>query len=341
MSVVAVTRVRESVKKAVAEAMELASWKDAVPAGASVAIKPNLCWDLPLPGAQTSPWVFEAVVDVIKDRVSDIVVIEANQITVNADKALLRTGIGKVVERHGLPFVNMSKGTFRKVTLQDAFIINETELPEILFDRVLITVPVLKTHGTTIITGALKNQWGCLKELRHNFHLVVDEAIADLNDYLRPAFAIMDGTVGMEGNGPKTGIPKVADLVLASSDLVALDTIAATVMGFSPAKIPHLSLSEKRGLGTADRNKIEIRGIDISGMNLGFKPPRQNFMVKMEFALRHSRLKRLAFETPFLGFLGYGARIWNGLWYAMVGKKYRAKIMNETRYGAQWKGIFE
>ena len=76
----------------------------------------------------------------------------------------------------------------------------------------------------TVITGALKNQWGCLSKMRHEYHLVLDDALADINSVCRPRFAIMDGTIGLEGNGPKSGFPKVADRVLASADPVALDT---------------------------------------------------------------------------------------------------------------------
>ena len=342
-TVAIVSTAERDVRAAVAEAMELARWRDFVPQGAKVALKPNLCWDLALPGAQTSPWVFEGVVEVLFERTDDIVVVEADQVTVDGDKALERTGVGAVVRLHELPFVNMSKkGEFYRSKLPDAFVLEDIELPKVLEDRILITLPVLKTHGTTYITGALKNQWGCLRKLRHNFHLVVDEAIADLNTHLRPAFAVMDGTVGMEGSGPKTGSPKVADLVLASSDLVALDTVAARVMGFEPSRASHISLAARRGLGTSRAEEILLAG-DAFGEEgipeggLRFRPPSQNFMVKMEFWLRHSFLRKVAFETQFLSLLAFAAKMWNWLWYQTTGKKERRRILQETRYGAQWR----
>jgi uncharacterized protein (DUF362 family) len=282
-----------------------------------------------------------AVIDVLKERTDDIVVVEADQVTVNGDTALERTGVGAVVREAGLPFVNMSKGGFYRSRLDDAFVLEDIELPAVLEDRILVTVPVLKTHGTTIVTGALKNQWGCLKKLRHNFHLVVDQAIADLNTHLRPALAIMDGTVGMEGSGPKTGLPKVADVVLASRDLVALDTVAARVMGFDPADASHIALAAKRGLGTARADEIVLAGDafeeGIPEGGLGFTPPSQNFMVKMEFAMRHSILRKLAFETPVLNLLAWAAKFWNWLWWRRVGVAARQRIIDETRYGAQWR----
>lgn len=338
---VAITHVGADVRSAVREAMELASWRDHIPAGSRVALKPNLCWDLPLPGAQTSPWVFEAVVEVLKEHVADIVVVEAGQITVDGDKALERTGVGRIVRKHGLPFVNMSHGGFFTTELENGYVLHKVDVPEVLRDRVLVTLPVLKTHGTTTITGALKNQWGCLKKLRHNYHLVVDEAIADLNDLLHPAFAIMDGTVGMEGSGPKTGMPKVADLVLASADLVALDAVAATVMGFDAARIPHIQLAGQRGLGEADVRRVQVRGVDLATLDFRFEPPVQNFMVKMEFLLRRSKVKRFFFDTPVLSLLAWAAKFWNWLWYRRVGVPARNRIIADTRYGPQWQGVSE
>lgn len=337
MSIVSVVKVEKDVLASVKEAMELLEWKKYIPEGSKVVLKPNLCWDLPLPGAQTSPWVFEGVILTVKDWVSEIIVVESNQITVNADKALRRTGIERICKKYGLQFLNLSKGQFRRLKLENGFVLKEVDLPEVLFDYLLITIPVLKTHGTTVITGALKNQWGCLKELRHNYHLVVDEAIADLNSLIKPRFCVMDGTIGMEGSGPKTGVPRVSDLVLASSDPVALDTVASRIMGFDPEQISHIRLSAEKGIGTNDFGEIQVKGTEVLGLNLRFKKPEQNFMVKMEFFLRNSRFKKVAFESPLLGFLGFGAKIWNSIWYLFVGRRFRRNVLKNSWYGAQWK----
>jgi uncharacterized protein (DUF362 family) len=327
---------------AVRSAMERAEWEKYVPTDSPVALKPNLCWDLPLPGAQTSPWVFDAVISILKERTRDIVVVESDQITVNVLKALQRTGLGAVVEKHGLRFINMTRDvTYVRKAIPDPFVLPEIEVPDVLTDRLLITIPVLKTHGTTRITGALKNQWGCLRELRHNYHLVVDDAIADLNDALRPVFAVMDGTVGMEGSGPKTGLPKVADLILASSDLVALDTIASLVMGIDPSTVGHIQRSADRGLGVSDLERIDVVGAKIEECIMNFKPPKQNFMVRFEFFLRRSRFRRLAFETSVLNLLAFAARVWNHAWWQLVGRRERKRIIEDTFYGKQWKGTWK
>ena len=331
----AVRRISSTVLEAVSDAMERAEWRRHVPAGSRVALKPNLCWDLPLPGVQTSPWVLAAVLEVMLPHVADIVVVEAGQITVDADRALVRCGLGRVLEHYGVPFVNMSRGAFVTARLDDGFVLHEVELPAVLGDRVLVTLPVLKTHATTAISGALKNQWGCLRELRHNHHLVVDEAIADVNRLVRPSFAVMDATVGLEGNGPKTGRPRIADLVLASADPVALDSIAARIMGFDPRHIPHLVAAERAGLGRIDIEGSALLGDDVTGQDLGFRPARPGLIQRTEFALRRSRLRRLAFETRILDVLALAARAYNLCWYVAVGIRERRRVLARSRHG-QW-----
>lgn len=337
---VAIAKVRESVHAAVRQAMELAEWTRAIPAGSRIALKPNLCWDLPLPGAQTSPWVLDAVIEVLKPHVADIVAVEAGQVTVDADRALSRCGLDRVLRAHDVPFVNMSHGRFDRIHSPSAAVLHSIELPEVLSGRLLVTLPVLKTHSTTTVTGALKNQWGCLRELRHNHHLVVDQAICDINEIVRPVFAVMDGTVGLEGNGPKTGRPKVADLVLASADLVALDSTAARVMGFDPAAIAHLALAAERGLGRLD-DAHDRRGDDLESVALAFRPPSKGLIQRTEFALRRSPLRRMAFETRALSLLAFAAKTYNALWYRSVGEAARRRILRDTRYGAQWLGADE
>jgi uncharacterized protein (DUF362 family) len=335
---VSIIKVRQSVPEAVREAMELADWKSFIPRGAKVALKPNLGFDFFLPGTVTGPWVVEGVIQTLKGYVDQIYLVESGQILVNVERALQQTGMADLCKRYDVPWVNMSKGPFKRLKLPDGLILKEVEAPEILQRTTLITIPVMKTHGRTVITGALKNQWGCLRELRHNYHLVLDEALADVNALFKPAFAVMDGTVGLEGDGPKSGRPKVADRVLASGDAVALDAVAAKVMGFDPLDIRHIQLCAGRGLGIGNPNQIEMVGEDASGLNLGFQRGRNNFVAVVEIALRRSFLRGLVFHTPLLSFLALAAILWYYIWYYLIaGRRYRDLILGHPFYGAQWR----
>lgn len=273
----------------------------------------------------------------LKGYVSQIYLVESGQILVNVERAFQQTGMADLCRRYGVPWVNMSKGPFKKLRVPNGLILKEVEAPEILQRTTLITIPVMKTHGRTVITGALKNQWGCLRELRHNYHLVLDRALADVNVLFKPAFAVMDGTVGLEGNGPKSGRPKVANRVLASGDAVALDTIAAKIMGFDPRDIGHIQLCAERGLGVGDPDQIEVVGEDASELNLGFRPGKNNAVAVVEIALRRSFLRDFVFHTPLLSLLALGAILWYYIWYYLGdGRHYRDLILNHPFYGAQW-----
>lgn len=335
---VSIVKVRQSVIEAVLEAMELADWKSFVPKGAAAALKPNLGFDFFLPGTVTGPWVVEGILQAIKGHVGQIYLVESGQILVNVEKAFRQTGMADLCRRYDVSWVNMSKGPFKRLKVPDGLVLREVEVPEILLKTTLITVPVMKTHGRTVITGALKNQWGCLRELRHNYHLVLDEALVDVNTLFKPAFAVMDGTVGLEGNGPKSGRPKVADRVLASGDAVALDAIAAKVMGFAPQDIGHIQLCARRGLGVGDPDQIEVVGENVSDLDLGFQRGRNNFVAVVEIVLRRSFLRGLVFHTPLLSFLASGAILWYYVWYYLIaGRRYRDLILSHPFYGTQWR----
>jgi len=197
-------------------------------------------------------------------------------------------------------------------------------------------MPVMKTHNKTVITGAIKNQWGCLQSLRHNFHLVLSEALVDVNAIVKPRFAVMDATIGLEENGPKSGRPKEVGLVLASGDCVAIDTVAAQVMGFDPLHIPHLQLCSQQGLGTADPACIEIIGERIAEVMKPFIPAKHNAVSWLEITLRRSTIKWLIFETPLLKLFCWGARRYYDIWDLLVGRKLRTAILKSSPYAAQW-----
>jgi len=209
-------------------------------------------------------------------------------------------------------------------------------IPEILTRAELITIPLMKTHNKTVITGAIKNQWGCLQTLRHNFHLVLAEALVDVNAIVRPRFAVMDATIGLEGNGPKSGKPKEAGLVLASGDFVALDAIAAQIMGFDPLHINHIQLCSQHGLGSGDPSKIQVVGERVENVITPFLPAKHNAVSWLELMLRRSAIKWLVFDTPIFHLFCWGTRRYYNIWEVLKGRKLRAEILKHSLYAAQW-----
>lgn len=336
-SIVAMEAVGNDVRGAVRRALEAAEWKRAIPAGAPIALKVNLGWDLFIPGSITSPMVAEAVILELREHAGPITMVEADQVLEDIETAYVRSGMAEVCRRTGVAWVNMSRQEAEVVRRPDNAVLRQIAVPRILREALLVTVPVMKTHAKTRITGALKNQWGCLPKMRHEYHLVLDDALADLNVVMRPALAIMDATVGLEGNGPKSGRPRIADRILCSTDPVALDTVQALVMGIDPGTVRHLETCAARGLGTRDPSRIEVRGLPAERDGAGFLPARHNAVSLVETLLRQSALKKLFFDTPIFGACLAGAKLYYRTWTAMQAERHWEAVRRHPLYGPQWR----
>jgi uncharacterized protein (DUF362 family) len=84
-------------------------------------------------------------------------------------------------------------------------------------------------------------------------------------------FAVMDGTTAGNGAGPRLMQPVAKNILLASADQVAIDAVAAKLMGFDPLTIPYIRMAHEQGLGVGDMGEIELAGDDVAGENWGFK----------------------------------------------------------------------
>ena len=205
--------------------------------------------------------------------------------------------------------------------------------------------PTTKTHGHTTTTGAIKNAFGgLLKEVRHYAHEYIHDVMVDLmymQRELHPnVFAVMDGTVMGDGAGPRTMVPRVGNMILASADQVAIDAIAARIMGFDPLSIPYLRMCQERGLGVADPRKIEIVGdTDLASTTMGFKTSR-SLVIWGDQLIRRGPLrplKRLLLHSPLVVWAPFASNVYHDLlWYPTVG---RARI--RAFAGTPWGRLFE
>jgi len=341
VSVVSVTVIRESVEEAVREALDLVSWRSYLEKDRPTSLKVNLGWDLFIPGSITSPWVIRAIIHTIREWVGPIFLVESDQVLERIEIAFRKSKLPELCAEENVTWVNMSRHPMVRVAVDRGAVFRELELPKILTETQLVTVPVMKTHAKSVITGALKNQWGCISKLRHNYHLVLSDALADINQTVKPVLAVMDATVALEGNGPKSGRPKVANRILASPDLVALDTIQATIMGLDPTRIEHLQVSAARGLGETRIDHIEVVGEqDAKAVNLRFAPASHNLVSKIEERLRRSRWKWLFFDTPLFLVMLAGAKVWYLVWFHLVsGTTHWRSVLSHPFYGQLWKTI--
>jgi ferredoxin len=135
----------------------------------------------------------------------------------------------------------------------------------------IITIPKLKTHSLTKITGAVKNSYGfVIGQAKSVFHskypspIKMAAFIAEIYGILKPDFALMDAVVSMAGNGPANGIPFESNAIFAAADCAAVDAIAASIYGYGNGEIPLLNFVSAAGNGVSDKNKIRVVNIGFS-----------------------------------------------------------------------------
>ena len=293
---------KTSVLDAVREAMERCAWRQWVGANARVVIKPNLCTAIPekVEMSNTTPEITAAVCEVLAERTARIAIGESDGLRESADAAFRVSGYHDLARRYGVELVNFTRQPWASVVCGPA---GKVELPRMLLEAdVFITLPVLKTHALTYFTGALKNQWGCLP--RHDrilLHRWLDPMLVALERRLRPAFALMDGIVGMEGRGPTNGKPRPLDIVLASRDGVALDATAMRLVGLDPRHARHITMAAKEGLGTFDPSGITVDG-DWARHQTQFEPAvydiaqrSMNYMTRYRWFVKYALEKDVVF----------------------------------------------
>jgi len=199
----------------------------------------------------------------------------------------------------------------------------------------------VKTHGHSITTGAVKNAFGgLLKEVRHYAHKHIHEVLVDLlmmQRELHPhVFAVMDGTVAGDGAGPRTMIPRVKNVLLASSDSVAIDAVAAKLMGFEPMEIPYLRMATEMGLGEARIKHIELVGDAIDDVNFGFQT-KKSLVIWGDQLIRLGPLRfaeRLLLHSPLVVWAPFASNVYHDwMWYPTVGKS-RIREFSRTEWGS-------
>jgi len=329
--------------------MHLAEYGSNISKDIPTLIKLNLSWTKYFPACSSQPWQVEGVIKtLIQDgfRKEMIFPIENKTVVTNPNKGAENNCWTMVLNKFNLPFIPLPGVKWVKYHFKSKLLkLNEIfpegiEIPEMFIGKNVIHLPTVKTHGHSITTGAIKNAFGgLLKEVRHYAHKYIHEVLVDLmimQRELHPGiFSVMDGTVCGDGAGPRTMEPKVKNFILAGTDPVSIDSIAAKMMGFSPMEIPYIKMCDEMGLGIGNPGNIEVVGEDISKENFGFKTKR-SFVIWGDQMLRKGPLRFLetiALHSPLVIWAPIASNIYHDyLWYPIIGKKIIRKFM-ETDWG--------
>ena len=255
--------------------------------GQKVLLKANLLSAVsPQTAIVTHPAVVQAVVRMVQEAGGHPIIADSP----GAGTPYARGGLQRLYEATGMLEVaettsaelNWDTRT-AQVCHPEGVVLGEFSIIQPLLDAdVVISMPKLKTHMLTALTGATKNMFGAIpgreKSRYHGRFPAVRQfadALLDILSFIKPALVVMDGILGLEGNGPGThGTPRRVGVLLASPDSVALDVVACRIVGMNPRRVPMLALAQARGWWDGDSDHIEVLGTSLDAVQVpDFKMP--------------------------------------------------------------------
>jgi len=335
--------------------MRMAEYQKFLKKGKTTILKDNISWHFPYPGANTTPWQLEAVIQCLReDGYDDIVCVQNKTVVTNAYKGERLNKYVNIFKKYNIPVLyNFKKEDMSwvkhepkaKMLVLDKIFPEGIMIPDYFFDKNIVHLPTMKCHIYTTTTGAMKNAFGgLLNTKRHYTHSVIHNTLVDLlaiqKEIHSGIFAVTDGTIAGNGPGPRTMKPVVADYILASGDQVAIDAISSKIMGFNPMEIDYIKLGDEAGLGNGKLENIEVVGEDVSDVNLGFEVG-DNGASKIGDIMWFGPLKklqRLFFHTPLVYLFVFGSAFYHDLyWYPLKGKKVVRNYWNNTKWGKLFK----
>ncbi len=296
--------------------MNLANYQGVVDQTVDTALKINISWHFFYPAASTTPWQLEGVIRAMKRDGYDPELLHGchnRTVVIDAYLGERENKQVNVIKAHKLRNIHLYEEGQKWIDIREAvgdlvdefLCLHEVYpqgflIPKRFIGENIIHLPTVKTHVFTTTTGAMKNAFGgLLNEHRHWTHPVIHETLVDLlmiqKRIHRGVFAVMDGTFAGDGPGPRCMIPHVKNVLLASADQVAIDAVAAKLMGFDPlSDVKFIRLAHERGLGCGRVEELEIVGdVEVAAENWRFEGPfnQMTFAARMQHKIYWGKLK--------------------------------------------------
>lgn len=313
-----------------------------------VVIKLNLSWTKFYPACSSPPWQLEGVIQGLLGlgfKPKQIIPVENKTVVTDVYQGTKNHGWDKILQHYGVKMHYLTEEKYvryqpkAKMMVLDKIFPEGIYLPKIIFNKPLVSLCTMKSHVFTTTTGAIKNYFGMLREVRHYAHRYIHEAIIDLlaiQKELHPQLVgLMDATVIGSGPGPRAMQWQIENYLLGSIDFVALDAIAAKMMGFDLRKIKYLRLGQKRCLGTADPQKIVNAGEKINRVNFGFQPADTLASRGQKLIYHHSPLwlEKMLLQSKITSWSYLASYLYHDVfWYSLVGQP-RIKKFYQTDWG--------
>jgi uncharacterized protein (DUF362 family) len=351
-AVVSILKTRpETVLEDIEQLSRMAGLEDTLPKDKTTILKDNISWHFPYLSANTTPWQLEGIIlTLMHAGYKNITSVHNNTVVTNPFKGGILNKLAPLYKKYGVeerynflqkditwvPFKPKAKMRVLHKIYPEGL-----KIPEYFIGKNIIHLPTVKTHIYTTTTGAMKNAFGgLLNTKRHYTHTWIHETLVDLlaiqKEIHSGIFTIMDGTICGNGPGPRTMIPVEKDYIVASADSVAIDAVAAKIMGFDPMSISYIKYAHEDGLGTGRIEEIEIVGEDISRINFKFSVG-NNLASKVGNILwfGHLRsLQKLLFRTPIVYLFVFGSYFYHDyIWWPVKGKQIQKENVSVTKWG--------
>lgn len=253
---------------------------DVNPRGKRVVLKPNIVEFDPAGVINTHPRVIAAAVEAfLRLDASEVVVAEGPGHRRDNEYLLTASGMADVLREHRVRYVDLNFDAVRALPLRSQFTtLGKLYLPRTVLDADLfVSMPKLKTHHWVGVTLSMKNLFGIVPSSIYGWPKNVlhwaglENSILDINSTLPvPSLAIVDGIIGMEGNGPIQGEAKPAGVLVMGADFAAVDATGARLMRINPTKVKYLALAGEF-MGNIEEGRIEQLGEPIAASSRDFK----------------------------------------------------------------------
>jgi uncharacterized protein (DUF362 family) len=236
--------------------------------GANVVVKPNICvaYHTYEYAATTNPWVVGTLVKMCYETGAATVKVMDSPFGGTQQKAYEISGIKEQVEAAGGEMTNMLSYKFIPTQNPTAVVLKTTAVyDDILKADVLINVPIAKQHSSSRLTLGMKNLMGVIQN-RSALHVNLGQCIADLNALIKPQLTVVDAVRILTANGPTGGNlsdVKKLDTVIASPDVVAADSYAASLFGMKPEDLDFIVIGAGMGLGRSDLQNLNVQVIQL------------------------------------------------------------------------------
>ena len=340
----------ETVFEDIGRAMRLADYGSHLSPDVSTLLKINISWQHYYPACSTTPWQLEGVIKtLLEDGHKDLIAAHNGTVVVDSFEGEVSNKQKPVQDKYNLTNVHLDVAPNRWIPFQpkaemmvlDKIFPEGLTIPEIFPGKNVVHLPTMKTHVFTTMTGAMKNAFGgLLNRKRHWTHSVIHETLVDLlaiQKEIHPGvFAVMDGTFAGDGPGPRAMQWHEKNVFLASADQVAIDAVAAKMMGFDPMSIRFIRLAHERGLGCGDPSQIETVGEDISGVDWQFNGSGNTFASRGQKLIYWGPLKPLEnmlLRSPIAPWAFFASNVYhNSYWLRFVGSR-RVKAAMKTGWG--------